>query len=147
MHSANDRLRPGEATATVIGRIAAECKVLLGEKDEALVIPKLVEIGIEEAVKALTGDREAHKKEMRDFAAELRAEFVTTLHAESTAIVCKIREAIDVDLQKATASATALVQDVNEAHSRPVRIRWVAVGMGVALVLIALGFALGKYLV
>ena len=139
--------QPDEVMATVIGRIAAECKVLLGEKDEALVIPKLVEIGIEEAMKTVTEDWEARKKEMRDFAVELRAEFVKSLNAESAAIGDKIRQAVEVDLHKATASAAALVQDVNEAHSRPARIRWVVVGMGVALVLIALGFTHGKYLV
>lgn len=128
------------------GDVLAEVAAILSGDDEAAVVPTLVELGVRRAVKDLTNDQETRKTELRAFATEMRAELVKSLEAESTAIARKIREGIQMDLDKAGASAATLVANVNLAHSRPARVRWVVIGMLMAAVLVAAGIAIGRYL-
>jgi len=126
--------------------VLTEVAAILSGNDEAGVVPTLVELGVRRAVKGLTEDQEARKNELRAFANNMRAELVKVLEVESTAIARKIREGIQMDLDKAGASAATLVSNVNLAHSRPARVRWVVIGMIIAGVLVAAGIAIGRYL-
>ena len=126
--------------------VLAEVAAILSSNDEASVVPTLVELGVRRAVAGLTEDQQARKDELRAFANDMRTEMVKVLEAESTAIARKIREGIQMDLDKAGASAATLVSNVNLAHSRPARVRWVVIGMLIAGILVAVGIAIGKYL-
>jgi hypothetical protein len=135
---------PDKVAAAVITRVAAESKIVLGPKDPSLVIHLLVRIGIEEAVKALMEDTEVRQREAQAYFEKLRTQFAAALDSDSTNIAMKIRKAVQEDLDRASSSTTVLVQNVAEAYSRPARLRWVIVGMGLAIVLIGFGIGIGR---
>lgn len=130
----------------VIGEIAAKHNILVDRDDPVVMIPTLIRIGIERAVRDLTSDEQARKDAMRAFIADVQAQSLKSIEAEGTAIAARIREAVQLDLDRAGASAATLVSNLNQAHSRKGQIRSMTLGMLVAGLFLGAGVCIGKFL-
>lgn len=128
------------------GDVLAEVAAILSGDDEFGVVPTLVELGIRRAVKDLAEQEGARKQEMRIFVDNLRAEMLKTLEAEGKALAERVKTEVQLDLDRASASAATLVANVNQAHSRAGRMRSLAFGMLIAAGLLGAGILIGKYL-
>ena len=130
----------------VIGEIAAKHNILVDRDDPVVMIPTLIKIGIERAVRDLTSDEQARKDAMRAFILDVQMQSLKSIEAEGTAIAARIREAVQLDLDRAGASAATLVSNLNQAHSRKGQIRSMTFGMLVAGLFLGAGVCIGKYL-
>lgn len=130
----------------VIGEVAAKHNILVDRDDPVVMIPTLIRIGIERAVRDLTSDEQARKDAMRAFIADVQAQSLKSIEAEGTAIAARIREAVQLDLDRAGASAATLVSNLNQAHSRKGQIRSMTLGMLVAGLFLGAGVCIGKFL-
>lgn len=130
----------------VIGEVAAKHNILVDRDDPVVMIPTLIKIGIERAVRDLTSDEQARKDAMRAFILDVQTQSLKSIEAEGTAIAARIREAVQLDLDRAGASAATLVSNLNQAHSRKGQIRSMTLGMLVAGLFLGAGVCIGKYL-
>jgi len=130
----------------VIGAVAAKHNILVDRDDPVVMIPTLIKIGIERAVRDLTSDEQARKDAMRAFILDVQMQSLKSIEAEGTAIAARIREAVQLDLDRAGASAATLVSNLNQAHSRKGQIRSMTFGMLVASLFLGAGVCIGKYL-
>lgn len=130
----------------VIGEVAAKHNILVDRDDPVVMIPTLIKIGIERAVRDLTSDEQARKDAMRAFILDVQMQSLKSIEAEGTAIAARIREAVQLDLDRAGASAATLVSNLNQAHSRKGQIRSMTFGMLVAGLFLGAGVCIGKYL-
>lgn len=130
----------------LIGTVAAEHGILLDRNDPAAIIPTLVKLGIERGVHQLTGDQNARREELRDFMQQAKGEAIRALEKELNGLVDKIKGELRLDLDRASASAATLVANVNHANTRPMRVYWMTMGLIAAVVLLGIGFALGRLL-
>jgi len=130
----------------VIGAVAAKHNILVDRDDPVVMIPTLIKIGIERAVRDLTSDEQARKDAMRAFILAVQMQSLKSIEAEGTAIAARIREAVQLDLDRAGASAATLVSNLHQAHSRKGQIRSMTFGMLVAGLLLGAGVCIGKYL-
>jgi hypothetical protein len=113
----------------VVGQVAAKHDVLLGRDDPALVIPTLVQIGIQRAM------------------AELRTDEPKGEHlSDSSAIAETVRKLVADDIAKAGIAAATLVANVEHAHARPQRVYWTSVGLALAILLLLIGILIGRFL-
>lgn len=129
----------------VIGTVAAQHGILLDKNDPAAIIPTLVKLGIERGVRQVAEDDRARREELRALVQELRAESMKMVERQAAAIAEKVRQEVQLDLDRAGASAATLVANINHAHSRPVRVYWMTIGLIVATALLAVGAAVGKF--
>jgi hypothetical protein len=58
----------------------------------------------------------------------------------------QIRAELQKDIDAAGMKAAYLVYKVDQAHKRPALIRWITVGLSLAVVLLVFGFYVGRYL-
>jgi hypothetical protein len=134
----------------VIGEVAAKHDVLLGRDDPALVIPTLVQAGVLRAVKDLRvqlgNDEKERKAALQKFVSEIHAQSLKAFEAEAAAIALKVQETVRLDIAKAGVTAAALVANVNHAHSKPMWVRWIGVGLVAAIVLLGIGIVFGRWL-
>jgi len=130
----------------VIGAVAAKHNILVDRDDPVVMIPTLIKMGIERAVRDLTNDEQARKDAMRAFILDVQMQSLKSIEAEGTAIAARIREAVQLDLDRAGASAATLVSNLNQAHSRKGQIRSMTFGMLVAGLFFGAGVCIGKYL-
>lgn len=129
----------------MVGIVAAEHGIVLDRNDPSAIIPTLVRLGIKRGVEELTDDQDARRAELVAFMETTRAATVKALEAELGGVVQRIREQLNLDLERAGASAATLVARVNHANTRPMRIYWMTMGLIAAAVLLGIGFAFGKY--
>jgi hypothetical protein len=130
----------------LIARVAAEHGILLDRHDPAAIIPTLVKLGIERGVQQATRDENARREELRDFMRQAKGEAMGVLEKEINGFVDKVRGELKLDLDRASASAATLVANVNHAHTRPMRTYWITMGLIAAVVLLGIGFFVGRFL-
>lgn len=113
----------------VVGQVAAQHNVLLGRDDPALVIPTLVQIGIQRAMAELRTD-------------DTKGEPIV----DSSAVADAVRKLVAEDIAKAGIAAATLVANVEHAHARPQRVYWTTVGLALGILLLLIGIVIGRFL-
>jgi hypothetical protein len=152
-------INSAKPSSDVIGEVAKRHGVLLDQNDPMAMVPTLVEMGFASRAEELM---QAALRTMREeVRAELRREqsvvvpgavvapgpeVADAVKREADAIVKVIAESIQQHLSRADSVAATLVANVDQAHTRPARIRWAAIGMGLLVLAFGAGVVVGKIL-
>jgi type IV pilus biogenesis protein CpaD/CtpE len=131
---------------TLIGELTRRYGIRLDSSDPAIAIVVLNRLVLESASEELTesvarrlAQFEASMQKVEQRAGKLLA------HEVSVAAAC-VRAELQNDIDAAGVKAAHFVYMVDQAHKRPVIIRWLAAGLVTAIGLLGLGFCAGMYL-
>src|SRR5215471_17455965 len=130
----------------LIAAVRAKHGIRIEPDDPVFALVTINEMVLEEAVRRLSEHME------RRFAAfnsgiertERRAGYLLAQNVKNAA--AQIRTELQKDIDEASMKAAYLVYKVDQAHKRPAMIRWIAVGLLSAVVLISFAFCACMYL-
>jgi type IV pilus biogenesis protein CpaD/CtpE len=131
---------------TLIGELTRRYGIRLDSSDPAIAIVVLNRLVLESASEELTesiarrlAQFEASMQKVEQRAGKLLA------HEVSVAAAC-VRAELQNDIDAAGVKAAHLVYMVDQAHKRPVIIRWLVAGLVSAIGLLGIGFYAGMFL-
>ena len=130
----------------MIAAVRAKHGIRIEPDDPVFALVTINELVLEEAVRRLSEDMDRRLATFSNgmdrtgrLAGKLLAEDVRNA-------ACQIREEMHKDIEAAGIKAAHLVYQVDRAHKRPTMIRWIAVGLLSAIVLVGFAFYAGMYL-
>lgn len=130
----------------LIGEVARRNGIRLDRDDPAFALVSLNQLVLEETASQLM-------QQFRTMAGELQASFDQVEDVAARHLARNVREAaaevrreIQGDLNAASLRAQEIVHQVHQAHTRPVIIRWLALGLFLGLLIFAAGLVIGRTL-
>lgn len=152
---ANENGNQEHDEGAVVAEIARRHNVLLDRNDPMCMVPALVDLGFQRATQTCADQLTAAtvnalRAEMgavhREPGREVPSVVVPAIKVDVDTIVEVLREEFRKELARADSLAATLVANVDQAHSRPARVRWAAIGMMLAAGLLTVGIVIGRYL-
>ena len=130
----------------LIAAVRARNGIRIEPDDPVFALVTINELVLEEAVRRLSDEMD---RRLATFSAgmdhtERRAGKL--LAQDVTNAAAQIRAEMQKDIDAAGMKAAYLVYKVDQAHKRPAMIRWIAVGLLAAMVLVGFSFYAGMYL-
>lgn len=139
-----EELWDDELTSDAVAEIAKRHGILFDRSDPMCVVPLLVNLGVRNALARVRESDGAKMDALRTAMDQMTAASVEALRGEGAALTQNVKEAVRLDLDRAGASAATLVGNIQQAYSRPARVRWVVLGMLLGGLLVGVGIAIGR---
>ena len=129
----------------LIAAVLARNKIRLEADDPAFVIVTLCESMLDEIASGIESQIGARTALLEATIANLEKRTGTLIGSEAKSAAAEIRAEIQKDIEQASIQAAHMVHMVNQAHSRPARLRSFALALLAAVVLSGASFWLGFF--
>ena len=126
-------------------KVMARCAIRVEAHDPAFVLVALNQIVLEEAAKELYSQIDARIAAFAESIQKLERLAGKAMAQEIKASGAEVRRGIQDDLKEAGWKVRELILHTSRLHSRPVLIRWAAVGLFGAMLMFAFGVCFGWY--
>jgi len=132
-------------TRRLVGEVASRYGIRLDETDPAFVVVQLTQIALEESSQELIERLAVERREFEAAAQRAQNRAGRYVAQEFKEGAAGLRRELEGDIAAAGLKAAELVEKVHRAHTRPMLVRWLCVGILSGLGLFGLGVWVGAH--